>query len=361
MKGTSASKTEWQKGRGAQKNTNNQFSQLDVDPNFFTDLVDEEEMGVSPKTQYIEVHPKTIVNKVPSPDIGLNWSINPYQGCEHGCVYCYARSTHEYWGYSAGAEFEQKILYKPSAPQLLRQFFDRKHWKPDTIMLSGNTDCYQPAERKFKITRQLLEVFNEYQNPVGMITKNSLILRDLDIIQDLASKGLVAVVVSLTTLNETTRRALEPRTASGKQRLKTIKTLSDAGVPVIAQMGPVIPGLTDHEIPEVIKAAADHGATKVTHILVRLNGVIGDIFEDWVHKAFPEKAERILSNIKSIHGGKLNENRYKTRMTGEGNMAEAISQLFKMNQKKYFSETDLPPLRTDLFKRPGKGQLDLFG
>lgn len=360
MEKTKNTTHEFRKGRGAQKNTTNKFSQFDMDPTFFTDLVDEEEIGQSPKTQFIEVHPKTIVNKVPSPDIGLNWSINPYQGCEHGCVYCYARNTHEYWGYSAGAEFEQKILYKPDAPALLAQFFDRKHWKPDTIMLSGNTDCYQPAERKLKITRQLLEVFLKYQNPVGMITKNALILRDLDVIQELAQKQLIRVVVSLTTLNEDTRRALEPRTASGKNRLKTIKALSDAGVPVIAQMGPIIPGLTDHEIPEVIKAAADHGATQVTHILVRLNGVVAEIFEDWVVRAFPDRANRILNNIKSTHGGKLNENRFKTRMRGEGNIAEAISNLFKMNQAKYLPKADLPALRTDLFKRPDKGQMQMF-
>ena len=348
------------KGRGAQQNVHNKFSQYAVDGDFFQDLVDEEELEERPKTEFLAVHPKTIVNKVPSPDIGMNWSMNPYQGCEHGCTYCYARPTHEYWGYSAGVDFEQKVLYKLTAPQLLREFFNRKSWHPDYIMLSGNTDCYQPAERKFKITRQLLEVMLEYRNPVGLITKNALVLRDLDIIKPMADMNLIRVVISLTSVNEGTRRVLEPRTSSVKMRLKAIRELSKAGVPVIAQMGPVIPGLTDHEIPDVVRAAADNGATQVSYIMVRLNGVVATVFEDWVLKAFPDRANRILNNIKAIHGGKLGDTRYKTRMKGEGNLSDAVGRLFKMAQARYLPKRDIPPMDTSLFQRPQKGQLQMF-
>lgn len=349
-----------QKGRGAQENVHNKFNQYAVDEDFFQDLVDQEELEDRPRTEFLAVHPKTIVNKVPSPDIGMNWSMNPYQGCEHGCTYCYARPTHEYWGYSAGVDFEGKVLYKPNAPDLLRDFFNRKSWRPDYIMLSGNTDCYQPAERKFQLTRQLLEVMREYRNPVGIITKNALILRDLDIIKEMAELNLVRVVISLTTVTESTRRALEPRTSSVKMRLKAIRELSKAGVPVIAQMGPVIPGLTDHEIPEVVRAAAENGATQVGYIMVRLNGVVATVFEDWVLKTFPDKANRILSNIMSMHNGKLGETRFKTRMRGEGNLSDATGRLFKMAQARYLPAVEIPAMDTRLFRRPQKGQLTLF-
>jgi len=349
------------KGRGAQVNTRNQFSKYDLDDSFFEDVVDEEELKSKPKTEFIALHPKTIVNKVPSPDIGMNWSINPYQGCEHGCTYCYARPTHEYWGYSAGMDFEQKVLYKPGAPKLLREFFDRKSWRPDTIVMSGNTDCYQPVERRFEITRQLMQVFLEYQNPVGVITKNALILRDLDIIKPLAEKNLIRVIVSLTTLTEETRRKLEPRTASVKNRLRVIRELSKAGVPVIAQMGPVIPGLTDHEIPEVVKAAAENGAVKMHYILVRLNGVVAKIFEDWVYKAFPDRANRILNNIRQTRGGELGSTRFGERMKGKGNFSDSIDGLFKMAHARYFPQKEVPSVSKDLFIRPSKGgQLSLF-
>lgn len=346
------------KGRGAQINTKNRFAELNLDKDFFEDLNDDFDVPDNPKTEYIKVHPKTIINKVPSPDIGMNWSMNPYQGCEHGCIYCYARNTHEYWGYSAGTEFEQKILYKPNIVELLTEKLNKKSWKPDPIMLSGNTDCYQPAERKFKLTRSVLEVFKAYNQPVGIITKNSLILRDLDIIEYLAHHNLIRVAISLTTLSEETRRRMEPRTASVKMRLKTIETLSKIGVPVIAQMGPVIPAITDHEIPDVVKAAADCGAANVSYIMVRLNGQVGPIFEDWVKKAYPDRAEKVLNKIKSMHGGKLNESEFGTRMRGEGQYAEITKQLFKKAQAKYLPLTELPPMDFTKFKRPG--QMSLF-
>ncbi|MBI1185199.1 PA0069 family radical SAM protein [bacterium] len=349
-----------QKGRGAQMNTDNRYQKLALDTSFYADIVDEEELSLSPKTQQLAIFPKTIVNKIPSPDIPMPWGINPYQGCEHGCTYCYARPTHEYWGYSAGNDFEQKILYKPEAANLLRTFFNNKKWVPEPILLSGNTDCYQPAERKFELTRHLLKVFCEYQNPVGIITKNALILRDIDLLKELNSNNLVQVVVSLTTINEEIRRKLEPRTSSVAMRLKAIKVLSENNIPVVAQMGPVIPGLTDHEIPDVVKAAAENGATQVSYILVRLNDVVATIFEDWVTKVFPDKANRILSNIKQTHGGKLGDTRFGTRMRGEGPVAEVCNRLFKMAQAKYCPKKEMPKLATQHFKRPQSGQLELF-
>lgn len=348
------------KGRGAQQNTANKFIKYDLDIDFFSDLMDEDELNAKPQTLLQAVHPKSIVNKITSPDIGMNWGVNPYQGCEHGCTYCYARPTHEYWGYSAGADFENKILYKPNAAELLQKWFDKKTWQPEPIMISGNTDCYQPVERKLELTRQLLQVFCEYRNPVGIITKNALILRDLDLIKELGERNLIRVVISLTTLTEDTRRKLEPRTSSVKMRLKTIKMLSDIGVPVIAQMGPVIPGLTDHEIPNVVKAAAENGATQVSYIMVRLNGIVATVFQDWLHKAFPDRAERILSNIRQTHSGNLNENRFSTRMKGEGAVAEACNRLFKMTQAKYCPKKELPKMDLQHFRRPQKGQLSMF-
>ncbi|MCB0737384.1 MAG: PA0069 family radical SAM protein [Bacteroidetes bacterium] len=347
---------QFQKGRGAQNKLHNKFNAIELDETYFEDV----EYDETNPTVYKKVFPKSIVNKIPSFDIPVNWGINPYQGCEHGCTYCYARPTHEYWGYNAANEFEQVVLYKPNAPELLRKWFEKKSWKPETIMLSGNTDCYQPAERKFGITRELLQVFSEYQNPVGIITKNALVLRDLDILQPMAEKNLVRVVISLTTLVEETRRKLEPRTSSVKMRLKAIKALSENGIPVVAQMGPVIPGLTDYEIPNVVKAAAENGAEAVSYIMVRLNGVVATVFEDWVHKAFPEKAERILSNIKAMHGGQMGETQMGKRMKGEGHFAEICSQLFKKAQAKYLPKKELKKLDADLFKRPESGQLGLF-
>ncbi|MFY0673519.1 MAG: PA0069 family radical SAM protein [Bacteroidia bacterium] len=352
--------TQLKKGRGAQQNTANKFSQYDLDSEFFEDVVDEEELSEKPQTQLQAVHPKTIVNKITSPDVPMPWGINPYQGCEHGCTYCYARPTHEYWGYSAGKDFEQKILYKPNATNLLRQFFTKKSWKVAPIMLSGNTDCYQPVERKLQLTRQLLQVFCEYRNPVGIITKNALLLRDLDLLKELNERNLVHVAISLTTLNESVRRKLEPRTSSVKMRLKTIKTLSDNGIPVVAQMGPVIPGLTDHEIHDVVKAAAENGASQMSYIMVRLNGVVATVFEDWVHKAFPDRASKILSNIKQTHGGNMGENRFGTRMRGEGAVVEACNRMFKMAQAKYCPKKDLSKMDTHHFRRPQKGQLEMF-
>jgi DNA repair photolyase len=243
------------KGRGAQKNTPIRFESTEVETFLQDALYDPEILSEQPNTTFTKVYPKSIVNRVDSPDVPANWSMNPYQGCEHGCIYCYARVTHEYWGYSAGKDFEKEILVKVNAAELLEKKFKSKSWSPEPIMLSGNTDCYQPAERTFKITRSLLEVCLKYQHPVGIITKNALVLRDLDILKQLAKLNLVKVVISLTTLDEELRRTMEPRTSSSVNRLKAIEILSEKNIPVSVMMAPVIPGLNSNEIFSVAEAA----------------------------------------------------------------------------------------------------------
>lgn len=322
--------------------------------------IDIDGMGEYGNTKYVEVFPKRLINKVPSPDVPSDYSMNPYQGCEHGCVYCYARDTHQYWGYGSGKDFERTILVKKNAPELLWNELNRRSWSPSSIMLSGNTDCYQPAERKFGITRKLLEVLNSFQNPVFIITKNSLVLRDLDILKKMAAHDLVGVALSITTLNEDTRRKLEPRTATAANRLEAVRQLSEAGIPVTVLMGPVIPGLTGHEVMDVAKAASEAGASAFGHIMLRLNGSIGEVFEKWVEQAFPDRASRILSLIRQSHGGKLNESRFKTRMVGEGPVAEQIRSMSHLAQRTYFADKTNRSLSTKHFRRvKTKGQLSL--
>jgi DNA repair photolyase len=350
---------EYTKGRGAQKNADNPFSK--------TSYVSEHPEGLdepfwegSVTTSFIPSTVKTIVNKVESPDLGFALSMNPYQGCEHGCIYCYARNSHQYWGFSAGLDFESKIIVKKNAPALLAKTFDQPRWQPYPILLSGNTDCYQPAERKFQITRQMLEVCLRYRHPVHIITKNSLVLRDSDILKEMAALNLVHVSVTLNSLSESTRLRVEPRTASVKQRLKTIEHLAGQQIPVHIMVAPIIPGLTDHEIPEILKTATALGALDAHYTLVRLNGSIGEVFSDWVRKAFPERAEKILNQIADCHEGKLNDSRYGKRMKGDGQTAQAIAQLFRISKNKHMAGLSLPSLDTTLFKRPGHGQLTLF-
>lgn len=335
------------KGRGAQINPANRFQEYHYETAW-----EENE-----KTEYIIVHPKTILNKVDSPDIGMAWSMNPYQGCEHGCVYCYARNSHNYWGYSAGLEFEQKILVKKNAAQLLEAKLKSKNWKANTIMLAGNTDCYQPAEKQFGITREILEVVWKYRHPVGVITKNSLILRDLELLKKLASKNLLRVSISLTSLDEEVRRLLEPRTATAQQRLKTIEILSDAGIPVNVMLAPIIPGINEHEIMAMAQKSAELGAKSIAYTLVRLNGDVAQIFEDWIHKMMPDRAEKVLNKIKACHGGQLNDNRFKKRMIGEGPIAEMIRQQIHLARRLYFSKQQKIPYDFTLYEQYKSPQL----
>lgn len=345
-------------GRGSQYNPHNRFESKQFVKEHWEAIDIAEE--IDPTTKFIEVFPKTIVNKVPSPDIGLDYSMNPYQGCEHGCTYCYARPTHEYWGYSAGLDFEKTIMVKKNAAQLLEQTLQHPKWQVSPIMLSGNTDCYQPCERKFGITRQMLEVLLKYRHPVGIISKNTLMLRDLDILTEMAQLGLVVVTLSLTTLNEELRRVLEPRTATSYKKLAAIEHLTKAGIPVNINMAPVIPALNDMELFSVAKQVAERGALNMMYQTVRLNGPNGALFTDWLSKNFPDRADKVVNQIKSMHGGELSDSRFGLRMKGEGNFSIALKRQYQIAYKRYFSGKKLPALRTDLFIRTDKGQMSLF-
>src|SRR5215203_959313 len=321
----------YKKGRGAQINTKNKFITNEITKEHIEAIDDWEETDV--KTQYIEVFPKTIVNKVDSPDVGMMYSMNPYQGCEHGCIYCYARNSFEYLGYSAGLDFESKILIKKNAPELLRKFLMHPKWDATPIMLSGNTDCYQPAEQIFRITRKLLEVCNEFNQPVGILTKNAWIIKDKDILQEMAKKKILSVMVSVTSFDDSLRRAMEPRTVTAKQRLKVIEELSKAGVKMGIMMGPMIPGLNDHEMQRIMKAASDAGATFSAYTFIRLNGAVKLLFHDWLYKNFPDRADKVWHMIEDSHGGKVNDTRYGTRMRGEGPISDMIRQQFMKYNK----------------------------
>lgn len=342
---------------------NNRFLQHShvVEDDYLNYAYAEGEEAESNRTQYLEIFPKTVLNKVTSTDIGMAYSMNPYQGCEHGCIYCYARNSHEYYGYNAGLDFERKILYKSNATELLEQKITSKNWKAQNIMFSGNTDCYQPIERKLEMTRSMLKVLLKYKHPVSIITKNSLILRDLDILKELAAEDLVHVAISITSLQEETRRLLEPRTASIKQRLKAVEELSEHGIPVNVMMAPIIPGLNNHEIFKMVETVSALGAKSVAYTMVRLNGAIGEVFTDWAHKTMPDRATKIINQIKEVHGGNLNDSRFGVRMKGEGKIAEQVALQFRLAKKKYLSEVCMPPLNYDLFdKSLGEAQLKLF-
>lgn len=345
------------KGRGAQINTDNPFakhrSARHRDLNFSAPPTEI-------KTEYLETHPKTIINKVESQDIGLEYSMNPYQGCEHGCVYCYARNTHPYWGYSAGLDFESRILIKRDSPQLLAKKLASPKWIPAPIMLSGNTDCYQPIEAKMKLTRQLLDVLERFQHPVGIITKSALILRDIDILSRMARKQLVSVAISINTLDDGLRRQLEPRTATISRRLQVIKELSEAGIHVQAMLAPIIPGLNDHEIMDLMGAVAEAGAKNAGYITVRLNGDVGPIFIDWVKKKYKDRADRILNRIMDIHGGQLNDSRPGIRMKGEGKYAEMIAAQFQLALKRHLPHVSRFEYDLSCFEKARKPQTSLL-
>jgi len=349
------------KGQGAQTNPDNRFAQhtSEVDESYLNYLAFEGEEMVS-KTKVIEVFPKSVVNAVTSPDVPMEWSMNPYQGCEHGCTYCYARNSHEYWGYSAGVDFERVILVKKNAPEILDQTLKKKSWKASPIVLSGNTDCYQPIERKLGITRACIEVMLKHQHPMGIITKNALVQRDVDLLQQLAQMQLAQVVVSITTLNEDLRQKMEPRTASIKKRLETVEALSAAGIPVTVLIAPIVPGLNSHEVFELLKASKQAGARDVGYTMVRLNGQIADIFSTWIHETFTDKAQKVLNQIRAAHEGSLKDNQFGRRMKGSGKEVESINQTFKMARKKFFGEPEKMSYNLGLYEQNKNPQLKIF-
>jgi DNA repair photolyase len=336
------------KGRGAQIALDNRFQRL----NYHLDSgYRPAEIDARIQTEVFTDFPKNIISKNDSPDIPFTYSINPYQGCEHGCVYCYARNSHEFWGYNVALDFESKIIAKPNAPELLRKKFNSKSWKPEKIVLSGNTDCYQPIEKKLKITRNLLKIFLEFGNPLGVITKNVLVLRDMDLLKELAKENLVHVVFSISSLDEKLRQKLEPRSATGYKKLQAIRKFKNTGVPVSVLLSPIIPGLNDHEIPTIIRESSNYGADDINMTMIRLNGAIGTVFIDWIKRHFPEKEKKIINQIKSLHHGKLSESRFGYRMRGEGQLAHSIYQLFRTVKSHYFKKNMVKKLDTTRFTR----------
>ncbi|WP_159636362.1 PA0069 family radical SAM protein [Sphingobacterium composti Ten et al. 2007 non Yoo et al. 2007] len=320
---------EYIKGRGAQYNPQNKFVH-DVYGKFHTEAIDSFE-SESNNTIFIHSEAKTLVHKVESPDVGMGYSANPYQGCEHGCVYCYARNSHQYWDMGSGLDFERKIIIKTNAVKLFEDFITRKNWNFSPIHLSGNTDCYQPIEREMELTRNILQLALHYKQPISIITKNALILRDKDILFELAKLGLIKVYVSITSLKESTRQKLEPRTVTAKQRLRVVEELANANIPIGVNVAPIIPGLTDSEIPQMLKAASEAGAKWANYIIVRLNGQIGEIFHDWLQVAYPDAATKIWNAIMSCHNGQVNNSNFGERMRGSGNVAQIIRDVFKLH------------------------------
>ncbi|TYP76191.1 PA0069 family radical SAM protein [Aquimarina intermedia] len=350
------------KGRGAQAPIDNHFESLshELRSDFLNYCFANDESAISNKTSCIDTFPKTIINKVNSPDLGLTFSLNPYQGCEHGCVYCYARNSHEYWGYNAGLDFESKILIKKNAPELLEAKLKSTSWKAAPIVLSGNTDCYQPIEKEYQITRKLLEIFWKYRHPVSIITKNSLILRDLDLLNALHQYQLISVHLSITTLEEDTKNILEPRTASIKKRLQTLSTLTDNNIPTHIMMAPIIPSINSHEILPLCKKVSELGADTINYTIVRLNGAIGQIFTTWLEKTLPDRKDKILNQIKECHNGALNDSVYGRRMKGDGQVADQIAQLFTIARTRYFKNKKKSALNTSMHQSFKNGQLTLF-
>jgi len=344
------------RGRGAQDNPKNRFTALEY--------VRDEDVceGDRPPqaTEVFEDTSRSIIARNNSPDIGFDASVNPYRGCEHGCIYCYARPTHEYLGFSAGLDFETKILAKMEAPALLRQALSSSKWVPQVIAMSGVTDCYQPIERHLKLTRGCLAVLAEFRNPVCIITKNQLVTRDIDILSELARVDAVSVMLSITTLDDQLRRVLEPRASHPEHRLEAIQTLSQAGIPVGVMVAPIIAGLNEVEIPAIIKAAVQAGAQRAGYTHLRLPYGVAPLFEQWLEEHVPTKKDKILYRIRSMRSGQLNESEFGKRMRGEGIFAEQIASLFKLACRQAGLANTSPALSTEAFRRPAGPQLTLF-
>jgi DNA repair photolyase len=345
------------RGRGAAENPANRFESLAFEPD--PDLTDDEQPA--PRTRFYRDTTKRLIATNQSPDVGFTHSINPYRGCEHGCIYCFARPFHEYLGLSAGLDFETQIFVKTGASALLRKELSARNWTPTPIAMSGVTDAYQPAERRFRVTRGCLEVLAEFRNPVGIVTKNHLVTRDADLLGELAGYGAAAVHISLTTLDGSLQRVMEPRTSSPRLRLEAIRELTAAGVPVGVLLAPIVPGLTDHEIPALLTAAAEAGARSAGFIPLRLPHAVAGLFERWLETHFPDRREKVLGRIRQIRGGELYDSRYGVRMSGEGVYAEHMRALFTTARRKAGLETERKPLSTAHFRvLPRGGQMALF-
>jgi DNA repair photolyase len=340
-------------GRGTTINPPNRFESIHLERE-----ADGEEDAHS-QTLFLRDDSQTIISRNTSPDIPFKASLNPYRGCEHGCAYCFARPTHEYLGFSAGLEFETRIMVKERAPQLLRAELASKTWKPQLLAMSGVTDCYQPVERRLQLTRKCLEVLAEFCNPVVIVTKNHLVTRDIDLLQKLAHCHAVKVNISINSLDTELARRLEPRASLPNHRLSAVQALADAGIPVGVLTAPIIPGLNDHEIPRVLESAAQAGAQWAFMEMARLPLTVAPIFEDWLARNEPAKQEKILGRLRSMRGGRLNDPRFGRRMSGEGLFAEQIHQLFQASRRKAGLSEDDPELSTASFRRPTGNQLEL--
>jgi DNA repair photolyase len=343
------------RGRGAALNPTGRFERLDVE----LDAEHADPLPESVKTEYFRDTTRSVITRNDSPDVGFECSLNPYRGCEHGCVYCYARPTHEYLGLSLGLDFESRIFVKQNAPELLRHELSRPQWKPETLVLSGVTDPYQPVERTLGITRACLQLLSECRQPVSIISKSSLVTRDIDLLRELARHDAVSVALSVTTLDEPLRRALEPRAASAERRLDAIARLNQAGIPAGVMVAPVIPGLNDHEIPAVLARAAEAGARFAGYVLLRLPHGVKDLFERWLDVHYPSRKQRVLSRIRDLRGGALNDPRFNSRMRGEGPTAQFLADLFRKARMRAGIPARGVELNGQAFRRPG-AQPSLF-
>ncbi|MFW5905203.1 MAG: PA0069 family radical SAM protein, partial [bacterium] len=336
------------RGRGAGGDLPNRFQRLHVE-------LDPEEAREAPhrrETVYLKDRSRSVLTRNRSPDVGFDWSLNPYRGCAHGCVYCYARPTHEYLGFSAGLDFESRIVVKPDAPELLERELARPSWTPVPLVMSGVTDPYQPGERSLRITRRCLEVLARQRHPVALITKSRLVERDVDLLSSLAKHDASHVTLSVTTLDRTVQRAMEPRAAPPEHRLAAIRTLADAGIPVAVNVAPVVPGLTDHEIPAILEAAADAGATAAGYVVLRLPGAVEPLFLAWLEEHCPDRAGKVRSRLRSLRGGAFYDPTFGTRMSGEGPFAHQIRQMFHLGRRRAELGRRLLQLSGKAFIRP---------
>lgn len=347
------------RGRGASHNPPNRFERLHAELEPIPS--DPDDPDPRPHTQYFRDHARSILARNDSPDIPFNVSINCYRGCSHGCIYCYARPNHEFLGFSAGLDFETRIMVKEDAPELLRRELSSPRWQPEVIALSGVTDPYQPVERKLRLTRGCLEILAEARNPVSIVTKNHLVTRDIDLLSELARFGAALVFLSVTTLDPKLQRLMEPRTSIPARRLDAIRELAAAGIPTGVMVAPVVPGLTDHEMPAILEAAAEAGARSAGYVPLRLPFAVKDLFEQWLEQHFPDRKNKVLNRIRELRGGRLNDAQFHERMQGEGIWAAHLKQLFKTTCRRLGMNERSLTLSTEAFRRIGIGpQYDLF-
>jgi DNA repair photolyase len=350
------------RGRSSRSNDAGRFERLRTEA--FDDgwSPDEDLQPARVETTLTAETAKTIISRNDSPDLGFDRSVNPYRGCEHGCIYCFARPTHAHMGFSPGLDFETKLFHKPNAAALLRVELAKPGYAPARLQLGANTDCYQPIEKKLRHTREVIEVLSEFGHPLSITTKNHLVTRDIDLLAPMAAKGLAVVVISMTTLDGGLARDMEPRASTPRRRLDAIRELSDAGITVVANVSPIIPGLSDHEIEDIVAAAAAAGASHAHYSILRLSHELKDLFKEWLAAARPDRADRVMSLVRETRAGKENDSRYGLRMVGEGPVADMLIARFRSARRRFGMDAKVTPLRTDLFKVPPRpsGQLSLF-